>query len=66
MSTFTNQTELDHESNEAYLKIKLTSNLSEDFKLFRPTVAIGQSICFDIGSEDNTLLRITQLIDYVE
>ena len=66
MSTFTNQTELDHESNEAYLKIKLTCNLSEDFKLFRPTVAIGQSICFDIGSEDNTLLRITQLIDYVE
>lgn len=66
MSSFTNQTELDHESNEAYLKIKLTCNLSKDFKLFRPTVAIGQSICFDIGNEENTLLQITQLIDYVE
>lgn len=66
MSLFTNQTELDHESNEAYLKIKLTCNLSKDFKLFRPTVAIGQSICFDIGNEENTLLRIAQLIDYVE
>lgn len=66
INTYLNQQELDHESNEAYAKIKLVCDQQSQDVLYRPTISIGQSIRFETRSNPCTLQIVTQLIEYVE
>ena len=57
---------LDHDSSEAYSKLKILVPKQPDFNLFQPTVSIGQSIRFNVGSKNDSLNTVLQLIEYVE
>ena len=66
INTYLNQQELDHESNEAFAKIKLVCDQPSQSTLYRPTISIGQSIRFETQNNPCTLQIVTQLIEHVE
>ena len=66
MNTYKDQMDLDHDSSEAYAKLKITEDLEPGFDLYKPVLSIGQSIRFDIGNENNSLERVVQLVLHVE
>lgn len=64
INTYINYDELEFDSGESFAKIKAKAKLSDDFKLFKPSLEIGTSIrCV---TEYDSLCNIILIIRYIE
>lgn len=63
INTYVGYDELEFDSGESFSKIKGKILLSEDFKLFKPSVEIGNSIRFT--TNEDSIRNVTDIIDFV-
>jgi|GEM_PF-290105 len=64
VNTYINYSELDFDSGESFLKLKINAKIGEEFTKFKAAIEIGNSIRFNIDNE--TIDGILDVIIYVE
>ena len=64
VNTYLDYESLDFDSGEALTKLKAKISLPDGFKLFSKTIEFGNSIRFSV--KDPTLLKVVEIIEYVE
>jgi uncharacterized protein (TIGR04141 family) len=64
VNTYINYNELEFDSGESYAKLKVTSDIPDNFTLFKPSLEIGSSIKFSI--ENDSLDSVLEIILFVE
>lgn len=64
INSYTNSEYFEYDSGEAFIKIKATLVLPDDFELFKPSIEVGTSVKLSVSAP--SLSKLCEIINYVE